>query len=542
MSSHSLRLRRPSSRRLVERIVYEPHLAASVQALAPRSLGKLINHIGVEDSGELIALATTKQIEKIFDDDLWVANKPGEEEKFDAARFVIWLQVMLEVGERFAAEKLEELPEDLVVLALQRSILVLNVDELQLTIGDDDESNRTEKALESSLYEEFDEHMVIARSYDGWDAILTVLLALDANNPRLRRRLLERCCALSEEYIADNGSLYDVLTSEQMLESDLAREREDRRSMEGYVAPAAAKSFLNLTRQNEPQVLSTMGRDRVAQMYLRSQRSSAQLVQSSSPKTGSKFDAAAASSLEALIDSISEEPAARHTASLRLADSSTPDHTINDHTLFRRSLERIAEQDPIAHGQRLDEIAFLCNVILSGCSISGRAIRPYEAVLATASTCNLGLERLAAEGGVEADIVSFSEILMQDGADGAFRLGASVLHHEVARKTVQAVLDRLRETESSIQAERELISQAIKAGDASLNENKPWKFGKSLWDLHELFDWSQIETLNALIGEIPLMTGGVAGQDSGPYRVDDRLIFISQEADLNRIAAYLSSI
>src|SRR5204862_6560861 len=56
--------------------------------------------------------------------------------------------------------------------------------------------------------------------------------------------LLERCAHASQSYIEDNGGLYDVLTSEQMLESDAAAERDDRRAAEGFVSPSDAVAFL----------------------------------------------------------------------------------------------------------------------------------------------------------------------------------------------------------------------------------------------------------------------------------------------------------
>ena len=83
MPLSSLSLYKPSPRCLIERVVSEPQLAGAIQSLTPHTLGKLINHIGLEDSGELIALASTAQIEKILDEDLWRSDSPGCIERFD---------------------------------------------------------------------------------------------------------------------------------------------------------------------------------------------------------------------------------------------------------------------------------------------------------------------------------------------------------------------------------------------------------------------------------------------------------------------------
>jgi len=71
-----------SPRHLLNRILEQPGLVSIIQHLDAQLLGKLVQHVGLEDSGEIIALATTDQIKKLFDLDLWRNEKPGKEEKF----------------------------------------------------------------------------------------------------------------------------------------------------------------------------------------------------------------------------------------------------------------------------------------------------------------------------------------------------------------------------------------------------------------------------------------------------------------------------
>ena len=98
MSQAPTRIAKPGSAKLLTRILDQPDLVRSVRELPPQTFGKLIHHIGLEDAGELVALATTDQLRQIFDDDLWRSEKPGRDETFDAERFALWLEVMLEVG------------------------------------------------------------------------------------------------------------------------------------------------------------------------------------------------------------------------------------------------------------------------------------------------------------------------------------------------------------------------------------------------------------------------------------------------------------
>ena len=138
MTKTSLRIDRTSPRRLLARLLDDPSLVTTVQSLAPRALLQVIDHIGLEDSGEIVALATTEQLRQLFDDDLWKSERPGIDETFDADRFALWLEVMLEAGEDFVVEKLVDLPEDLVTLAIHRHVLVLDLDrELEHHDADD---------------------------------------------------------------------------------------------------------------------------------------------------------------------------------------------------------------------------------------------------------------------------------------------------------------------------------------------------------------------------------------------------------------------
>src|SRR3954463_4394242 len=109
-------------RALVARILDEPALVSAGQALPPAALMRLIDHVGLEDAGELVALATVDQLCRVFDEDVWQSPRPGEDERFGPERFTRWLEVMLEVGERFAADKLAQLPEELVELGLHHHV------------------------------------------------------------------------------------------------------------------------------------------------------------------------------------------------------------------------------------------------------------------------------------------------------------------------------------------------------------------------------------------------------------------------------------
>src|SRR5918911_4157512 len=112
--------RQPASAKLLMRILERPGLVAAVRELPGAVLGKLIERIGLEDAGELVALASTAQLERIFDDDLWRADRAGGDETFRPERFALWLRVISEAGEEALVRRVCGLPPELLALPVHR--------------------------------------------------------------------------------------------------------------------------------------------------------------------------------------------------------------------------------------------------------------------------------------------------------------------------------------------------------------------------------------------------------------------------------------
>ena len=70
-------------RDVLARISRNQDLARAVPLLRPEVLHAVITHCGLQDCGELLALATSEQLSAVFDLDLWKVNRAGEEEQFD---------------------------------------------------------------------------------------------------------------------------------------------------------------------------------------------------------------------------------------------------------------------------------------------------------------------------------------------------------------------------------------------------------------------------------------------------------------------------
>src|SRR5262245_12637771 len=182
---------------LLRRVFDEPSLVAAVRSLEPRVLRAWVERVGLEDSSDLVALASDEQLLELFDASLWKSESAGGDERFDPARFATWLEVLLETGEEAAARRFIEMPEELLALSLHSQMLVLDVDALfsDLARAGGRLAQEVEAALESSLTFELDRYLLVSRRQDGWDALVSILTVLDRDQNQMLAGLLERCCA-----------------------------------------------------------------------------------------------------------------------------------------------------------------------------------------------------------------------------------------------------------------------------------------------------------------------------------------------------------
>jgi hypothetical protein len=285
---------------------------------------------------------------------VWKSTQPGEDEHFDAGRFHLWLEVMLEAGEAFAADTLADVSEDLLTLALDRQLLVIDLDELALSITGEDE-----RALEDAPNVEIDNYRAVARRPEGWDALATILNALDERHPDFLRRILERLWHAYSEWIWDNGGLAQVLTSREMLEVDAAAERDERRARAGYVSPSSAVAFLALRDDSE-------ARDPLTSAYFRYYEAPTSAV---AEARAAQAEVRAAELLDLPVES--SRPL--------LEGEVSP---------LRRALRNL---DDATRAERVRELVYLANVLLAGGRFEGRRFRAAEAAEAAVAVCERAL-------------------------------------------------------------------------------------------------------------------------------------------------------
>lgn len=481
----------PRTRNLVASLLEQPDLAVRIRELPPRALARVVEEIGLEDASEIVALATREQLLVVLDDDVWKSAAPGEDERFDAHRFLTWLEVLVEAGDRVVAEKLSGLPEDLLVLALHRHVLVFPLERLASEIGNAEDGDLADKALSDHLHEELDDMILVARGHDGWDAILSAVLALDREHHALVVRVLSRCAALADDEIEESGGLHDLLTREGALEEDVAGEREDRRAADGFVAGSSAKSFLTLARR--PLAEGPYTRDVVTRAWFR----------------------------DATARSVPAPALALHRTT-ELLPPVAPE-AVPEENVLSRAMRALASSDARAFAARSEELAYLANVLRAGAGHEGRHLRDGEAVVGALATVSLGLDRVCGKRNADDDL---ARVLVARTADELFRRGFHALHTEVVLPAAARAVEVLRGAADA--AGPDLARAADRLANAAAR-GEPWKERDAL-ELVALHGPDGGEALAALVAELP-RRAGVLARPGAPY--------LASGADLAQVEEWL---
>ncbi len=170
---------------LLDRILDTPHLARVVPQLPPELLHRVIQTYGLEDCGDLVALATPAQLQQVFDVDLWRPLRPGLDEQLDVDRFGVWLDVLMGSGAAIAAEKIVGMDVHLVIAALAQHVLVFDraaVSPLESPEGDEAIERPSKN---NALVCDVGGYRVEAKRSDAWDPIVSLLLTPRFGSSRL---------------------------------------------------------------------------------------------------------------------------------------------------------------------------------------------------------------------------------------------------------------------------------------------------------------------------------------------------------------------
>jgi hypothetical protein len=533
------------SRHLLERILNTPRLEQVVPRLPPELLHRVVQTCGLEDCGELVALATAEQLERIFDLDLWRAARPGSDEQFDARRFGVWIEVLAESGPAAAAQKLAGMDVEFVTAGLAQHALVYDLAAVTPYETLDGELVDASSAVGDGLAAEVGGYVLVARREDSWDAIVEVLTALDAERPDYFHQVMAGCRALSDSGREIDG-LDDLLCEGQQVMFDLAVDRKRRRENQGYATPAQSRAFLEMSRRLRPWSEPMPPAHPLARAYFQAIDERGEVddqSESALSAAGSEASPVSGDDAEAVVKIIDVLQEAGIIEQAPRALLGGPEAQAPRLGRIETYMQSVLERDEAAYSRRNEELAYLANTLMAGCAIQGRPFTAQEASDAVAAVCNLGLENWPPHWPpADASVPPGSSLVHQDLVS-VFQVGWAVLYKDVclyAAEQLTGVLTRVRcddrELQTGLDALRIRMEKSLRAG-------APWRARGAL-DVIASLDTPAWAVLLALTDECPVLHAGVeALRDSRAisFSVSD-YEFISENSQIASVREFMRSL
>jgi hypothetical protein len=465
----SARRKRQKPATALEQSRETPNLEQVVPRMQPEQLHQIIQSRGLEDCGEIVMLATPAQLTHIFDLDLWRSVQPGTDEQLDADRFGVWLEVLAEFGAGAAAEKVTQMAADLVIAGLAQHARVFDpaVVPPHGTIGE--------------LASDVGGYRLVAKRTDSWDAIVDILVSLDAEHPDYFHRVMRGCRALSDSTPEPNG-FHDLLDAPDQAMFDLAADREQRRHEQGYVPPAQARAFLEMSRQ-----------------------------------------------IRLGIETAPAEPTA------------PPESTAPALTGIRTCLKFVFDNDHAVYGKRSEELTYIANTIMAGCSIQGRSFTAKEAGDAAVAVCNLGLENWSRQGS-DAKLRT-DDFLIDHDLVTVFQVGWTVLHKDVCQYAAERLLEVLAGFKSDDDDLQIGVGALIRELSIGCRIGMPWRAREAL-DVIASLDMPAWAALLGLIDEFPALHAALSTARN-PRRLSvgaSEFAFISENSHIAFIRKFMQSL
>ncbi|MEO8483023.1 MAG: DUF6178 family protein [Acidobacteriota bacterium] len=502
-----------ASRDLFARLLGSPDLARIVPHLPPESLHQIIRQAGLEACGELMAAARPEQLAAVLDLDVWNSVQPGSDDRLDVDRFGDWLDVLVETGEDVAARTVAAMDPNLVIAGLARFVRVFDVATVAPTVETDDELVGPEARSRENTERAVGGYLLRAIGTEIPDAIVTLLLALDADHQECFQELMRGCRSLSNSAPEVDG-LDNILTIPEQQMHDVALARERRQSRQGYSTPAHARAFLQMARQRRPSIDSSTSINPIVSAYLQDSDPTVSaehdsVVPASRPSAAPLAIGGMPEPRDSVVDMFVD--AVRAQGPRGLLEGSSARETRLTH--IRPLMEYVRDNDDAAYYARGRELAFLANTLAAGCSVQSRAFTPQEASDAAIATCNLGLEQWAAHWleaerrearSPDAALTLPSAFLVDHDLVTAFELGWAVLHEQVcmfAAEQLTVALKDLRSVDVEIQQGLRALRKALVTHRAT---GMPWK-ARGAIDAIALLDLPAWTSLLGLIDECPVI-------------------------------------
>lgn len=536
------------------RLLDDPsRLARLVPHLPAESLHRLIRYRGLDASGDILAAATREQLSSLLDVDLW-QGAPAADEGFDADRFGEWLEALLENGEDLASGVVSAIDERLVTAGLSAHIRVFDPAVRAGAFGDDDAvavdlSPRRELEARVGGYE------IVARRADAWDAIVTLLVSLEAGHPKYFHAVMRGCRRLSNSAPEADG-FHDLMAERGQLRYDLGVDRDDRRRERGYLTPADARMVLAVARRqnsedeggdaaaslsfvaaryletkDETAASEVSGRDAADANGRASRHTALTGANDGSPRAP---ESELQRSIDTVVELLAEVSGVEPGRPRGLLGAPDPAHQPSQ---LQALLAYLADGDQPRYEARSRELAFIANALVAGCSFQARSFTPQEASDAALAACALGLE----EWQERHDAPSLPEtFLAEHDLLSIFQLGWAALYEMSmwAAGRLLAVLADLRSVDVETQLGLHMLARDL---GRHRDAGTPWRARDAL-DVIATLDMLAWVSLLGVLDECPILPAALRAtieRRTGAVSATD-FEFISSRAQIADVQAFMA--
>ena len=471
-----------------------------------------------------MALATPDQLARVFDLDLWRAAAPGGDARFDADRFGLWLEVMVESGVDAAARTLAAMDAGFVSGSLAQHVRVFDVAAVAPFTSLDGKEMSTAHAMDDFVRCDVGGYAVFARRTQFWESITTLLTALEETHRDYFDLVMRGCRRVSDSRPEVDG-LDDLLDAGNQVMLDLSIERERRRDTEGFVTPAEARAFLQVSRRIDLRHGATRPRNPVARAHFRDLNTQTATVADSdidllpAARGPQEEPDVSADAVVAVVDLLQEagvlprEPRA-------LLDR--PRGDAPRLSRIQALLQFVRDSDPAAFSTRSGELAFLANVIVAGSSVQARPFSAEEASTAAVAVCGLGLENwplhwladqtrhpVARTGAALPD-----DFLVEHDLVSVFEVGWTVLHENVCMYAAERLIDVLTSFQCEDRATQAGLHKLRMTMKRHWRQGAPWRARDGL-DVIAILDIPAWVALLALTDEFPVLHAAIPASLAG---------------------------
>jgi hypothetical protein len=330
----------------------------------------------------------------------------------------------------------------------------------------------------------------------------------------------------------------DLMTAGEQVMFDLALDRDARRDRQGYVTPAEARAFLQMSRRIDRRQSAASPSDPVTRDYFRGleeRTASSRDDESTQSPALDRLEAAPdapAEAVAAIVELLHDAGVMPRTPRALLESANT---SVARLERIRRHLQFAHDREPGAYATRNAELAYLANIIVAGATIQSRSLTAEEGSNAAVAVCNLGLEHWPAE--VPEDFLTHHDLV------SVFQVGWVVLYEDVCMHAAEQLIGIVTSLDSAdshvhdeLAALRATLTKHSRAG-------RPWKARDAL-EVIAILDTPSWAALQALLDQLPTLHAAIdASLTHSTNQVDAAAFeFISEKTQIQQVHEFMRNL